>query len=70
MRMKEDTKYDNIYLSDQEDIRKVTKRLMKRFQKLTTIVNRQTKPCSATTETNINDDHDNIVNVSVVDLDL
>ena len=60
--------YEEIYGSDQRKIRSVTQRLMKRFQNLTTIVNRQTKPCSATAETNIVDNNFN--NVSVVDLDL
>ena len=63
--------YEGIYGNDLDKVRRVTQRLMERFKKFTTMVNRQTKPCSATTVNNIEDD--NIVNrsdVSVVDLDL
>ena len=63
--------YEEIYGNDLDKVRRVTQRLMERFKKFTTMVNRQTKPCSATTVNNIDDD--NIVNlsdVSVVDLDL
>ena len=48
--------------SDPSRVRSVTQGLQKNYN---AIVNRQ-KPCSATAETNTNDD--NIVNVSVVDL--
>ena len=55
-----------------DKIRRITQRLMERFQKLATTVNRPSKPCSATAENNIDDDIDivNHSNVSVVDLDL
>ena len=68
---KEVLSYEEIYGNDLDKVRRVTQRLMERFKKFTTMVNRQTKPCSATTVNNIEDD--NIVNrsdVSVVDLDL
>ena len=43
---------------------------MERFKRFTTMVNRQTKPCSATTVNNIDDDIIvNLSDVSVVDLD-
>ena len=60
--------YEEIYGSDLDKVKRVTKRLMTRLQELTTSVNRQPMPCSATAETNMDDD--NLVNVSVVDLDL
>ena len=60
--------YEEIYGSDLDKVKRVTKRLMTKFQELTTSVNRQPMPCSATAETNMDDD--NLVNVSVVDLDL
>ena len=64
--------YEDIYGDDLEKIRRITQRLMERFQKLATTVNRPSKPCSATAENNIDDDTDivNHSNVSVVDLDL
>ena len=61
-------RYEEIYGNDLDKLKRVTQRLMKRFQELTTSVNRQFMPCSATAETNIDDN--NLVNVSVVDLDL
>ena len=62
-------RYEDIYGNDLNKVKRVTQRLMKKFRELTTSVNRQSMPCSATAETNIIDD-DNLVNVSVVDLDL
>ena len=61
-------RYTDIYGSDSEKIRKVTQRLIKRFQKLTTTVHRQPEPCAAT-DADTDDNHDNIVDVSV-ELDL
>ena len=68
VRGEEVMRYEEIYGDDLDKVKKVTQRLMTRFQELTTSVNRQPMPCSATAETNI--DNDNLVNVSVVDLDL
>ena len=62
--------YEEIYGNDLFKIRRVTQRLKERFQKFTTIVNRQSKPCSATTENNVDNDNPVNVSVSVVDLDL
>ena len=61
-------RYEDLYGNDLNKVKRVTQRLMKKFQELTTRVNRQSMPCSATAGTNIDDD--NLVNVSVVDLDL
>ena len=65
----EDTlSYTDIYGTDLLKIRRVSQRLMKRFQKLTTTVHRQTEPCAAT-DADTDDNNDNIVNVSTVELD-
>ena len=67
----EDTiSYTDIYGSDLEKIRKVTQRLMQRFQKLTTTVHRQTEPCAATANDDTGDNYDIIVDVSATELDL
>ena len=62
--------YADIYGQDLEKIRKVTQRLLKRFQKLTTTVHRQTQPCAAMADDDTDDNYDNIVDVSAVELDL
>ena len=49
----------NIYGDNLDKIRRINQRRMERFEKLTTIVNRQLKPCSAAAEHNIDDDINN-----------
>ena len=62
--------YADIYGQDSGKIRKVTQRLLKRFNKLTTTVHRQTQPCAAMADDDTDDNYDNIVDVSAVELDL
>ena len=66
----ESVSYTDIYGNDLEKIKKVTIRLLKRFQKLTTTVHRQTQPCAAMADNGTDDNNDNIVDVSAVELDL